>query len=80
MALGQNMQSVFQFGLCEQLPEVSGQTQRNFGAACTVCVLLDPSKHKTGCRLGKIQQRRISSCALSGYGISSLSFPFLFTC
>lgn len=64
MALGQNMHSVFQFGLCEQLPEVSGQTQRNFGATCTACALLDPSEHKTGCRLGKRQQRRISSCAL----------------
>lgn len=64
MALGQNMHSVFQFGLCEQLPEVSRQTQRNFGATCTACALLDPSEHKTGCRLGKRQQRRISSCAL----------------
>lgn len=80
MALGQNMHSVFQFGLCEQLPEVPGQTQRNFGATCTVCVLVDPSKDKTGFRLGKRQKRRISSCALSCYGISPLSFPFLFTC
>lgn len=65
MVPGQSMHNVFQFGLCEYLPEMSGQRQRKFVATPTACVLLDPSRHKTGCRIGKSQQRRISGCVLT---------------
>lgn len=37
----------------------------NVGTAPTPCALLDSSKHRTGCRTGKNQQKRISSCVLA---------------